>query len=161
MLGFPAGTLLGVKVSVEFLGLFDTVPAVGIANVVPGFTGHNGWAGQTQPLPQSGLIKRCYHLVAAHEQRQAFSLDSIRTAAGRYLPNTQEVVYPGMHSDVGGGILPATRAKVAAGREICYRKLPCMICMRPRLMPGRRCRFILMFLPCCTRISGKCISFGK
>nr|ELR5199671.1 DUF2235 domain-containing protein [Providencia rettgeri] len=103
LLGFPAGTLLGVKVSVEFLGIFDTVPAVGIANVVPGFTGHNGWAGQTQPLPQSGLIKKCCHFVAAHEQRQAFSLDSIRTAEGNYLPNTVEVVYPGMHSDVGGG----------------------------------------------------------
>lgn len=103
LLGFPAGTLLGVKVSVEFLGIFDTVPAVGIANVVPGFTGHNGWAGQTQPLPQSGLIKKCCHFVAANEQRQAFSLDSIRTAEGHYLPNTVEVVYPGMHSDVGGG----------------------------------------------------------
>ncbi|MCT4713461.1 DUF2235 domain-containing protein [Enterobacteriaceae bacterium H18W14] len=103
LLGFPAGTLLGIKVSVEFLGVFDTVPAVGIANVVPGFSGHSGWAGQTQPLPQSGLLKRCCHFVAAHEQRQAFSLDSIRTAAGTYLPGTQEVAYPGMHSDVGGG----------------------------------------------------------
>ncbi|OAT33220.1 T6SS phospholipase effector Tle1-like catalytic domain-containing protein [Proteus myxofaciens] len=103
LLGFPAGTLLGVKVSVEFLGIFDTVPAVGIANVVPGFTGHNGWAGQTQPLPQSALIKKCCHFVAANEQRQAFSLDSIRTAEGHYLPHTVEVVYPGMHSDVGGG----------------------------------------------------------
>ena len=102
-LGSPVGTLLGIKVSVEFLGIFDTVPAVGIANVVPGFTGHNGWAGETQPLPQSGLIKKCCHFVAAHEQRQAFSLDSIRTDVGNYLPNTVEVVYPGMHSDVGGG----------------------------------------------------------
>ncbi|MDD9341143.1 MAG: DUF2235 domain-containing protein [Providencia heimbachae] len=102
-LGSSAGTLLGIKVSVEFLGIFDTVPAVGIANVVPGFTGHNGWAGETQPLPQSGLIKKCCHFVAAHEQRQAFSLDSIRTEVGNYLPNTVEVVYPGMHSDVGGG----------------------------------------------------------
>lgn len=103
LLGFPAGTLLGVEVSVAFLGVFDTVPAVGIANVVPGFSGHNGWAGQTQPLPESGLLKKCCHFVAAHEQRQSFSLDSIRTAAGTYLPGTQEVVYPGMHSDVGGG----------------------------------------------------------
>ncbi|MET4863214.1 DUF2235 domain-containing protein [Morganella psychrotolerans] len=101
--GFPAGTLLGIKVSVEFLGLFDTVPAVGIANVIPGFTGHNGWAGQTQPLPESGLIKKCCHFVASHEQRQSFSLDSVRTAEGHYLPGTLEVVYPGMHSDVGGG----------------------------------------------------------
>ncbi|MBK4713992.1 T6SS phospholipase effector Tle1-like catalytic domain-containing protein [Tenebrionibacter intestinalis] len=115
LLGFPAGTLLGVKVSVEFLGLFDTVPAVGVANVVPGFTGHNGWAGQTQPLPQAGLIKRCCHFVAAHEQRQAFSLDSIRTAAGGYLPHTREVVYPGMHSDVGGGYPPGDQGKSRGG----------------------------------------------
>lgn len=115
LLGYPTKTLLGVNVSVEFLGLFDTVPAVGIANVVPGFSGHNGWAGQTQPLPQSGLIKRCCHLVAAHEQRQAFSLDSIRTAAGSYLPNTQEVVYPGMHSDVGGGYPSGDQGKGRGG----------------------------------------------
>lgn len=116
-LGFPAGTLLGITVSVEFLGLFDTVPAVEIANVVPGFTGHNGWAGQTQPLTPSGLIKRCCHFVAAHEQRQAFSLDSIRTAAGAYLPNMQEVVYPGMHSDVGGGYPAYDQGKGRGGAE--------------------------------------------
>lgn len=115
LLGFPAGTLLGVKISVEFLGLFDTVPAVGIANVVPGFTGHNDWAGQTQPLPQSGLLKRGCHFVAAHEQRQAFALDSIRTAAGRYMPGTQEVVYPGMHSDVGGGYPAGDQGKSRGG----------------------------------------------
>lgn len=111
-----------MKVSVEFLGLFDTVPAVGIANVVPGFTGHNGWAKQTQPLTQSGLIKRCYHLVAAHEQRQAFSLDSIRTAAGSYLSQTQEVVYPGMHSDVGGGYPCGDQGKGRGGAgDVCGR----------------------------------------
>ena len=115
LLGFPAGTLLGVKVSVEFLGLFDTVPAVGIANVVPGFTGHNGWAGQTQPLPRSELVKRCCHFVAAHEQRQSFSLDSIRTAEGTYLPDTREVVYPGMHSDVGGGYPAGDQGKGRGG----------------------------------------------
>ncbi|CDL82740.1 T6SS phospholipase effector Tle1-like catalytic domain-containing protein [Xenorhabdus szentirmaii] len=100
---FPKRTLLGLPVSIEFLGIFDTVPAVGIANVVPAATGHNGWAGGMQILPDNGFIKQCCHFVAAHEQRQSFSLDSIRYPEGRYPANSVEVVYPGMHSDVGGG----------------------------------------------------------
>lgn len=99
----PKGTLYGIPVSVEFLGLFDTVAAVGMANVVPIATGHNSWAGGTQQLPKSNLVKKCCHLVSAHEQRQAFALDSVRTPEGIYPPNTVEVIYPGMHSDVGGG----------------------------------------------------------
>lgn len=99
---YSKGQLYGLPVSVEFLGLFDTVAAVGIANVVPMMTGHNGWAGGTQQLPKSDLIKCCYHLAAAHEQRQSFCLDSVRTPEGIYPPNTYEVIYPGMHSDVGG-----------------------------------------------------------
>lgn len=97
------GTLLELPVSIEFMGICDTVPAVGIANLVPGFSGHNGWAGGTQEIPRSGLVKRCCHFVAAHEQRQCFSLDSIRYPDGTYPTNAIEVVYPGMHSDIGGG----------------------------------------------------------
>ncbi|MCL0002656.1 DUF2235 domain-containing protein [Providencia rettgeri] len=96
------GYLYGIPVSVEFLGLYDTVAAVGIANVVPMMTGHNGWAGGTQQLPKSDLVKCCYHMTAAHEQRQSFCLDSVRTPEGNYPPNTYEIIYPGMHSDVGG-----------------------------------------------------------
>lgn len=95
--------LYGLPVSVEFLGVFDTVPAVGFANVMPMFSGHNSWAGGTQQLPKSTLVKNACHFVAAHEQRQAFAVDSVRTPEGIYPPNTVEVIYPGMHSDVGGG----------------------------------------------------------
>ncbi|MEQ5126018.1 DUF2235 domain-containing protein [Providencia alcalifaciens] len=95
--------LYGLPVSVEFLGVFDTVPAVGFANVMPMFSGHNSWAGGTQQLPKSTLVKNVCHFVAAHEQRQAFAVDSVRTPEGIYPPNTVEVIYPGMHSDVGGG----------------------------------------------------------
>ncbi|WP_195848188.1 MULTISPECIES: T6SS phospholipase effector Tle1-like catalytic domain-containing protein [Providencia] len=96
-------TLYGLPVSVDFLGVFDTVPAVGFANVMPMFSGHNSWAGGTQQLPKSSLVKNCCHFVAAHEQRQAFAVDSVRTPEGIYPPNTVAVIYPGMHSDVGGG----------------------------------------------------------
>ncbi|MEQ5206798.1 DUF2235 domain-containing protein [Proteus sp. fly-1067] len=99
----PLGTIYSLPVSVEFLGLFDTVAAVGLANVVPGATGHNGWASGTQQLPKSSLVKNICHLVAAHEQRQCFTVDSIRTPEGHYPPNSVEVIYPGVHSDIGGG----------------------------------------------------------
>ncbi len=114
---YPKGTLYGITVSVEFLGIFDTVAAVGFANVVPIATGHNSWAGGTQQLPKSNLVKQCCHLVAAHEQRQAFALDSVRTPKGIYPPNTVEVIYPGMHSDVGGGysISDQGKARNSAG----------------------------------------------
>ena len=99
----PKGTFLGLSVSIEFLGILDTVPAVGVANMAPIFTGHNGWAYGTQILPKSTLIKQCTHLVSSHEQRQCFALDSIRYPDGAYSSNAVEVIYPGMHSDIGGG----------------------------------------------------------
>src|SRR5699024_4877314 len=57
----------------------------------------------------------CYHFMAAHEQRQSFAVDSIRTPEGNYPPNTIEVIYPGMHSDVGGGYPPGDQGKALAG----------------------------------------------
>lgn len=66
-----------------------------------------GWADSTQQLPDErqfpGLIKCCRHFVAAHEQRLCFPLDSIRRPDGNYPLNAEEIIYPGMHSDVGGG----------------------------------------------------------
>lgn len=117
--GQPEMCLLGLPVSIEFLGIQDTVPSVGIAHVAPGATGHMGWADGTQQLPDEGrfpgLIRCCCHFVAAHEQRLSFPLDSVRRPDGSYPANTQEVVYPGMHSDVGGGYPPGDQGKSRGG----------------------------------------------
>ncbi|MDK7838967.1 phospholipase effector Tle1 domain-containing protein, partial [Klebsiella pneumoniae] len=58
-----------------------------------------------------GLIKKCVHLVSGHEQRLCFPLDSVRRANGKYPPCAREVVYPGMHSDIGGGYPPGEQGK--------------------------------------------------
>lgn len=111
----PEMTILGLPLSIEFLGILDTVPSVGLAHMGPGSAGHMGWADGTQQLPDErrfpGLIKCCRHFIAAHEQRLCFPLDSVRRPDGSYPANTQEVVYPGMHSDVGGGYPPGDQGK--------------------------------------------------
>lgn len=112
-------TLLGLQVSIEFLGVLDTVPSVGAAHILPFAEGHMGWADGTQQLPDEGkfpnLIKSCQHFVSAHEQRLCFPLDTIRRPEGPYPAQTKEVIYPGMHSDVGGGYPPGEQGKAQGG----------------------------------------------
>lgn len=106
---------LKIPLSVEFIGLLDTVASVGIPHMAPIAEGHMGWADGNQALPDEkiygGLIKRCVHLVSSHEQRLCFPLDSIRRTDGKYPANSEEVVYPGVHSDLGGGYPPGDQGK--------------------------------------------------
>ncbi|TQC76430.1 T6SS phospholipase effector Tle1-like catalytic domain-containing protein [Pantoea dispersa] len=112
---------LKIPLSVEFLGLLDTVASVGMAHIAPVAEGHMGWADETQELPAEkiygGLIKKCVHLVSSHEQRLCFPLDSIRRPDGKYPANSVEVVYPGMHSDLGGGYPPGDQGKANADND--------------------------------------------
>ncbi|SNY79321.1 DUF2235 domain-containing protein [Enterobacter sp. CC120223-11] len=105
----------GVKIplSIEFLGLLDTVASVGVANIAPFAEGHMGWADGTMELPDNGLIKKCTHLVSSHEQRLCFPMDSICRSDGTYPGYATEVVYPGMHSDLGGGYPPGDQGKAS------------------------------------------------
>lgn len=110
-----AMTLGGFKLEVDFLGLFDTVASVGAGNTFGNswlgrlFDGHGAWADSEGSLriPQ-GI--RCVHLVAAHEVRRSFPLDSI--AVGQIVPpNAEEVVFPGVHSDLGCGYCPREQGR--------------------------------------------------
>ncbi|BBF87083.1 hypothetical protein DLM_3495 [Aquitalea magnusonii] len=98
-------TLFGIPIKIPFIGLFDTVASVGLAALTAPALGHMGWADDTMPLPDApGLIGQHVHLVSAHEQRICFPLDSTRWDTGHYPPgHLGEFVYPGVHSDVGGG----------------------------------------------------------
>lgn len=104
-----------LPLSVEYLGLLDTVASVGVVHLVPIAEGHMGWASGNQELPREatygGWIKRCLHIVAAHEQRLCFPLDSVRRTNGEYPSCAVEVLHPGVHSDQGGGYPPQDQGK--------------------------------------------------
>lgn len=112
---------LKIPLSVEFLGLLDTVASVGTTHMLPFVDGHASWADETMELPAEetfeGFIKRCVHMVSAHEQRLCFPLDSIRRANGRYPSDSEEIIYPGVHSDVGGGYPPGDQGKASANDD--------------------------------------------
>lgn len=134
----------GLPISIQFLGLFDTVAAVGLADSVPFAAGHMSWADDTMRLPDGDtrlpedrrFLERCVHLVSAHEQRASFPLDSIRRCdrkadgslakdgQSRYRANTEEFVYPGMHSDVGGGYPPGDQGKAPTEQGLLMSQIP-------------------------------------
>jgi hypothetical protein len=108
-------TLGGFKLEVDFLGLFDTVASVGTGNTFGNswlgklFDGHGTWADAEGNLRIPENV-RCVHLVAAHEIRRSFPLDSI--AVGQTIPaNAEEVVFPGVHSDLGCGYSPCEQGR--------------------------------------------------
>lgn len=100
----PDGKLCGVPAVIRFLGIFDTVASVGRSEAY-GSDGHADWATAAN-LRIGPHVKRCVHYVAMHEQRGSFPLDSVRNPDGSYPSNCEQWMFPGMHSDVGGGYTP-------------------------------------------------------
>lgn len=92
----------GMPIRLNFLGIFDTVASVGIPNSLndSGAEGHQSWADNNMQIHPA--VEQCVHFVAGHEVRAAFPLDSVRVG-GVYPGNAKEVMYPGAHSDLGGG----------------------------------------------------------
>jgi Uncharacterized alpha/beta hydrolase domain (DUF2235) len=95
-------TFAGLPIRLQFLGIFDTVASVGLANLFDDGTlaGHQSWADNSMEIHPA--LEQCVHYVAGHEVRACFPLDSVRVKA-KYPANALEVMYPGSHSDVGGG----------------------------------------------------------
>ena len=109
LLGRSGRTLGGFPVEFDFLGLFDTVASVGLASSALISHGHGDWADAQVSLRVPAGIK-CTHLVSAHEVRRSFPLDSV--CVGEQLPpGCQEIVFPGVHSDVGGGYAPGEQGR--------------------------------------------------
>lgn len=116
----------GIPLKVKFLGIFDTVASVGLTELAPGAQGHIDWADGTMQLPVRGWLEQCQHMVSAHEQRLCFPLDSAGTTArGGYPACVKgEWVYPGMHSDVGGGYPPDDQGKARGDQGMLLSQLP-------------------------------------
>lgn len=105
-----SSTLAGLPVDFDFLGIFDTVASVGLANSTLVADGHMEWADAETNLRIPSEVKRCVHLVSAHEVRRSFPLDSIGVGQSMSKGCT-EIVYPGVHSDVGGGYRPCEQGR--------------------------------------------------
>lgn len=102
-------SLGGFPVEFDFLGVFDTVASVGMGNTLGGTTGHGAWADSEDSLRIQPGIK-CLHLVAAHELRRSFPVDSI-SVKGSLPDGCQEIILPGVHSDIGCGYSPTEQGK--------------------------------------------------
>jgi hypothetical protein len=100
------GRFAGVPVHFRFLGIIDTVASAGFwsgttALLKSSTGGHGAWAS-AKSLSIPSTIRNCVHMVAMHELRRNFPLDSIGEN-GRLQPGWVQYAYPGAHSDVGGG----------------------------------------------------------
>jgi hypothetical protein len=96
----------------KFLGIFDTVASFGLPAT------NLDEADVRLDIPR--CVERVRHFVAAHELRFSFPLDTIR-ARGKYPAGDRiERVYPGVHSDVGGGYSPEEQGRIFdLGKIIC------------------------------------------
>ncbi|WP_281910644.1 phospholipase effector Tle1 domain-containing protein [Massilia varians] len=102
-------SLGGFPVQVDFLGLYDTVASVGAANSFGFFDGHGFWADAEDSMRVPPGIN-CLHLIAAHELRRSFPVDSI-SVKGVLAPGCTEIVVPGVHADVGCGYCPGEQGR--------------------------------------------------
>ena len=116
---FEGDKLCGVSVTIRFLGIFDTVSSVGLANRTLPFdlsNGHCGWA-TPEALRISPKIKQCVHYMAMHENRASFPVESVRGPDGVMPPNCVQYLMPGMHSDTGGGYGPNDQGRCPSGHH--------------------------------------------
>jgi len=138
-----AGTMSlgGFEVQFDFLGLFDTVASVGFGNTLGNsvagrlLDGHGAWADAEDSLRVPTDIK-CLHLVAAHEIRRSFPVDSI-SVKGQLADNFEEIVIPGVHSDIGCGYCPGEqgRSRSAEGSDMLTR-IPLLMMYRSARLSG-------------------------
>ncbi|MEH6563801.1 MAG: PAAR domain-containing protein [Halopseudomonas sp.] len=98
-------------VSINFIGLFDTVAAIGD----PG-RGHLSVGDAKNPGVNLHLAPDCakkvVHLTAADEHRHNFSLNRVDT---KY---HEELALPGVHSNLGGGYPAVIRERVLLARPL-------------------------------------------
>jgi uncharacterized protein (DUF2235 family) len=101
---------------IRFIGVWDTVGALGIPTIGPKFL--TNWVNRRfafHDTELSGRVDAAVHALAIDEQRRAFkpTLWSQPDHAGDQW--VEQVWFPGVHSDVGGGYADASLADVTLG----------------------------------------------
>jgi len=109
-----SGGMIGeAELNLRFLGIFDTVASVGLADSSPVGRGFLDWAHNNLGI---GDIDKTVHYLAGHEIRRSFPASTVRDG-NRWPKNTTEYVYPGTHSDIGGGYSVGDQGKSLGGRS--------------------------------------------
>jgi uncharacterized protein (DUF2235 family) len=90
------------KVSIKVMGVFDTVGSLGIPTDFANTFNRRNYAFHDTTL--SPIIDNAFHALAIDEQRASFAPTLwARPKVGRPSQTVEQVWFPGVHSDVGGG----------------------------------------------------------
>ncbi|HDY96920.1 MAG TPA: DUF2235 domain-containing protein [Pseudomonas sabulinigri] len=98
--------------SINFIGLFDTVAAIGDPVRGDLSVGDDRNPGVNLKLAPD-CAKKVVHLTAADEHRHNFSLNKVNPEGHKY---HEELVLPGVHSNLGGGYPEVMRERVILGK---------------------------------------------
>jgi type VI secretion system secreted protein VgrG len=99
-------------VSINFIGLFDTVGAIAAPLNLHFAVSDDLNPGVNLYLPP-GCARQVVQLCARDEHRLNFGLNSVR-------PDHLEITMPGAHSDIGGGYLPRARERLVLKMRRAY-----------------------------------------
>jgi uncharacterized protein (DUF2235 family) len=120
------GKVIEPHPAVRFLGLFDVVPAFGVANLGFVFSSFN-------PLHHLNLpanVQHAFHAMALDERRASFE---VKRVAGAY-----EVWFRGVHSDIGGGNENLGHNNIAL-RWMYYKAIACGLPLTMARFGDRTC----------------------
>lgn len=116
-----AGKVGTAELNIRFVGLYDTVASVLLADSSPVGGGFLDWANGSMGIPAG--VEQTVHYCAGHEIRRSFPLSTLRMG-GDWPAQAKEFVYPGVHSDIGGGYAPGDQGKARGGRSDLLSQIP-------------------------------------
>lgn len=102
--------------TIKFLGVFDTVGALGAPfGVVLGWVVNKLFGCSFHDTQLSSIVENAYHALAKHEKRLPFVPTRMRPNTRHNPSNFEEVWFDGVHSDVGGGYVETGLSDIALG----------------------------------------------
>ena len=88
-------SVVGTIPTINFLGLFDTVPGLDVHSTAAYYLGSNDLAKLSMDIPS--IVRHCAHAVAINEVRTDFKYEPISVTS-----NWKESYFIGNHDDIGG-----------------------------------------------------------